>query len=275
MEDHMTKMKKNWIAGTVAVAAVAVAVGCGVASAQNASSTPASPKTDISGLWLLHDPGSGDWSTFFENVPKAELTPAIIQMNKDDDAKLAAGHVVNTNLNREDCGGSGGTLPMMMGSSPPLNIVQSKDEILIGTEANRGRIVFMDGRKHPDLAISGYVPNGFGHSIGHWESDTLVVDTTDFAARVCDTRWPVMRVPGYGRAKDTTHLVERYKLLNGGKQLSITFTWEDPTIYLAPHTYTWLYDLVPNGLPEEPDNDLSDAAYLKRETQSVIPPRQN
>ena len=267
----MTKMKKNWIAGTVAVA---VAVGCGVASAQNASSTPTDPKTDISGLWLVHDPGSGDWSSFFDNVPKPELTPAIIQMNKDDDARIQAGNVINTGGRGENCP-PGGSLPMMMASSPPLNIVQSKDEILIGSESGRGRIVFMDGRKHPDPSTAGYTPNSSGHSIGHWEGDTLVVDTIGFPARVCDTRWPVMRVPNGGRVKDTTHLTEQIKLVNGGKQLSFTFIWEDPTIYLAPHRYTYLYDLVPNGLPEEGGNDLSDAAYLKREQQSVIPPPQN
>lgn len=244
-----------------------------VSFAQNAASQPADPKTDISGLWLVHDPGSGDWSSFFDNVPKPEITPEIVKMNADDNGRVAAGNIVNTGGRGGNC--PAGNLPMMMASSPPLNIVQSHDEILIGSESGRGRIIYMDGRKHSDPSTPGYAPSGSGDSIGHWEGNTLVVDTTGFPARVCDTRWPIMRVPGGGRAKDTTHLTEHIKLVNGGKQLSVTFTWEDPTIYLTPHTYTYLYDFLPHGTPEEGGNDLSDAAYLQRQTQSVIPPPQN
>lgn len=267
---------QNWLPTLALVlgAIVAVSFWGRAAFAQNAASQPADPKTDISGLWLVHDPGSGDWSAFFDNVPKPEITPSIVKMNEEDNARVAAGNVVNT-------GGRGGgncpagNLPMMMASSPPLNIVQSRDEILIGTEGARGRIIYMDGRGHPDPSTPGYTASGTGHSIGHWEGNTLVVDTIGFPAKVCDTRWPVMRVPGGGRVKDTTHLTEQIKLVSGGKQLSITFTWEDPTIYVKPHTYSYLYDIVPEGTPEETGNDLSDAAYLQRETQSVIPPPQN
>lgn len=41
------------------------------------------------------------------------------------------------------------------------------------------RVVYMDGRSHPhDL-----VPSSYGHSVGHWEGDTLVVDTVGFSER--------------------------------------------------------------------------------------------
>lgn len=232
-------------------------------SAQTAASRPSDPITDISGLWLVHDPGSGDWSSFFDNVPKPSILPEIQKMNDEDTARLNAGNVVST-------GGRGGAncpvgnLPMMMASSPPLNIVQSKDEVLIGSESSRGRVIYTDGRGHTDPSTQGYVPSGVGNSIGHWDGDTLVVDTVGFPAKTCDSRWPVMRVPNGGRAKDTTHLTERYKLINGGKQLSVTFTWEDPTIYTKPHTYTYTYDLIENGLPFEGGNDVTDADLQKR-----------
>jgi hypothetical protein len=73
-----------------------------------------------------------------------------------------------------------------------------------------------------------------------------------------------MRVPGGGRAKDTTHLTERYTLIAGGKQLSVTFTWEDPTIYVKPHTYSYKYDLIENGVPLEGGNDVTDGDLLKQ-----------
>lgn len=239
--------------------------------AQTASPHPADPTTDISGLWLVHDPGSGDWSSFFDNVPKPSILPEIQKMNDDDNARVNAGHVVSTGGRGANC--PVGNLPMMMASSPPLNIVQSKEEVLIGSESSRGRIIYTDGRGHTDPSTPGYVPSGVGNSIGHWEGDTLVVETVGFPAKTCDSRWPVMRVPNGGRAKDTTHLTERYRLMNGGKQLSVTFTWEDPTIYTKPHTYSYTYDLIENGLPLEGGNDVTDADLEKQAQRGNASPQ--
>src|SRR5213082_2542590 len=96
---------------------------------------------DISGLWLVQDPGSGDWSAFFlDNVPKPQLQPAIIKENAEMLARENNGYVVNRTTRTASC--PFGNLPMMMASSPPLNIVASKDEILIGAESTRGRFVY-------------------------------------------------------------------------------------------------------------------------------------
>jgi hypothetical protein len=64
------------------------------------------------------------------------------------------------------------------------------------------------------------------------------VDTIGFPARVCDSRHPVLVTPGGGRAKETTHLTERFRLSKDGAELTIAFTWEDPTVFLAPHSYS-------------------------------------
>ena len=61
-----------------------------------------------------------------------------------------------------------------------------------------------------------------GDSIGHWEGDTLVVDTTNFN----DT-------PALGNATRTLHVIERFKRLDD-KSLSYQFTVEDPAIWTKP-----------------------------------------
>ena len=227
---------------------------------------------DISGMWLVQDPGSGNWADWFNNVPKPALRPEIIKDNEALAAREAAGGVINRAERLASC--PFGNLPMMMASPPPLNIVQSKDEILIGAEANRGRFIYTNGRGHPDTKSSDYIPSGFGHSIGHWEGDTLVVDTIGFAPRVCDSRRPVMLVPGGGRAKETTHLVERLRLMEGGQVLSVTFTWDDPTVFTSPHTYSYKYKRLEGSQPIENNDDPSDPAYQQRLLESVIPPPQ-
>jgi len=57
-------------------------------------------------------------------------------------------------------------------------------------------------------------------------------------------------VPGGGRAKDTSHLLERFRLTDPDT-LSVTFTWEDPTVYLKPHSYGYTYKRIAEGLPIE------------------------
>jgi len=205
-------------------------------------------------------------------VPKPALRPEIVKENEAIAAREAAGEVINRAERLASC--PFGNLPMMMASSPPLNIVQSRDEVLIGAEANRGRFVYTDGRSHPDIRSADYVASGFGHSIGHWEGDTLVVDTVGFPARVCDSRRPVMVTPGGGRAKETTHLIERFRLSEDGEMLSVTFTWEDPTVLLTPHSYSYKYKRLAGANPIENNDDPGDPAYQQRLLQSVIPPPQ-
>jgi len=95
------------------------------------------------------------------------------------------------------------------------------------------RYIYTDGRKHPNK--DDYDPTTNGHSIGHWEGDTLIVDTTMF------NDGGVTRIPGGGARTPDSHLVERYRLLAGGNRLSVVFTWEDSKMFQKPHTYEFRY----------------------------------
>jgi hypothetical protein len=83
------------------------------------------------------------------------------------------------------------------------------------------RQIFMDGRKHPVDPT----PTWFGHSIGHWEKDTLVVDTIGFN----DRGW----LDGSRPQTERLHVVERFRRLDfGHMQLEITI--DDPGAYTKP-----------------------------------------
>src|SRR5881394_1699845 len=142
------------------------------------ASPAAAQHPDLSGMWILQDPGSGDWQAWYDNVPKPQLRPEIIKDNEEISARERAGNVVNRAPRTADC--PVGNLPMMMASSPPLNIVASRDEVLIGAESGRGRFIYTDGRSHPNTKEPSYVASGFGHSIGRWEANALIVDTVGF-----------------------------------------------------------------------------------------------
>jgi hypothetical protein len=255
---------------------------CGLATAQQKTSSAAGqPDVDISGLWLVQDPGSGSWTDFFENsTGRAPILPEIEKYRQESLARQRAGDIVNRTAAGEDCpSGNAPTpsalLPMLMATSRPLNIVQGREEILIGSESERARFIYLDGRDHSIVKSKNYKPTGTGHSIARWEGNTLVVDTVGFAPRTCDSRFPIMRTPGGGLAKETTHLEERIQVVDNGEMLSVTFTWEDPTVFSKPFRYTYKYRKIPQGYPVEDNDDARDASYEQRLLQSVIPPPQN
>jgi hypothetical protein len=254
---------------------------CRLASPQQKTSAAGQPDIDISGLWLVQDPGSGSWTDFFENsTGRAPILPEIEKNRQESAARQRAGDIVNRTAASDECPSGNAPsysalLPMLMATSRPLNIVQGREEILIGSESDRARFIYLDGRDHSIVKSKNYKPTGMGHSIARWEGNTLVVDTVGFAPKTCDSRFPMMRTPGGGLAKDTTHLEERIQLVDNGEMLSFTFTWEDPTIFTKPFRYTYKYRKIPQGSPVEEIDDARDAGYEQRLLQSVIPPPQN
>ncbi len=89
------------------------------------------------------------------------------------------------------------------------------------------RTVYMDGREHPDAGER----FATGHSIGWWEDDTLIVDTTNFT----DHRSPYqIGVPSGARK----HVVERYRLIEDGSRLDLEFMLEDPEYIAEPMTHS-------------------------------------
>jgi hypothetical protein len=105
-------------------------------------------------------------------------------------------------------------------------IVQTDDYVTIVLEmVHDARIVRMNS-KHPPAEVKKWL----GDSIGWWEGDTLVVDTTNFR-----------RESGPGRGgSENAHVVERFTRLPDGNVL-YRFTVEDPTVWTAPWTgeYVW------------------------------------
>lgn len=184
---------------------------------------------DLSGFWERKDDlGSGSFGGTLERIPKAALKPEIIAANRQAAERQARGEVVS--LGSKWC--LTNQYPFFMQHSAAWDIVQTADEVVQVPEVHTfPRHIYLDGRPHPGPAHLELSVNG--HSIGHWEGDTLVVDTIGFVGGA--------GTPGGGRVSPKTHLVERFRLRDGGKILAVTFTWEDPSIYLSPHTYELTY----------------------------------
>ncbi len=103
------------------------------------------------------------------------------------------------------------------------------------------RVVYLDGRGHP----ANGEPTLHGHSIGHWDGETLVVDTVNYAAH---KEGLTMGIPS-GAGK---HTVERFSLADGGAGMRYEVLVEDPEYIAEPirfsTTLEYRPDLEPTGL---------------------------
>jgi hypothetical protein len=90
------------------------------------------------------------------------------------------------------------------------------------------RVIYMDGREHPkgeDVR-----PTFLGHSVGHWEGDTLVVDSVGFNEK----QWAVGAFPNTSQL----HLVERFSRPSL-KSLSYEVMIDDPGAYTTSWSGKW------------------------------------
>ena len=118
-------------------------------------------------------------------------------------------------------------MPHIMDYAFPIEIYFTPDKVVIYTEAyGQVRWIFTDGRKqNPDLP-----PTYNGHSIGHWEGDTLVADTVGM---IPQTQLVVSNNFLGMRHSDQLRLTERIHLI-AKDVLEITTTVADPVIFAKP-----------------------------------------
>lgn len=222
-----------------------IVVAAAVTTARGQSAPVATP--DLEGGWVRLDlDGSGSFQGLSARVPRATLTPAARKAADDAAARAAKprfdfarepskprgageGYVVTDG----GCTLPGGVEP----NSAAFHIVQSRDQVLIVRE-NPGlpRTIHLDGRVHPHL--SRWTPTAVGHSVGRYEGGALIVDTIGL---------PTGGVTAGGWRTPETVLTERYRPSADGKRLTITYTWQDPKVYVKPHTYEIVAERTPPG----------------------------
>lgn len=128
----------------------------------------------------------------------------------------------------------------------PMEIYQGRDLIVFKMEYfDMYRVIFLDGREHPPADAP---HSKSGHSVGHWDGNSLVVDTTHIASGSFLNN-------GFNHSDDL-HIVERFAMSPDGKTLWLTQTYEDPSVFegtaarymawtLRPGDYVYPYDCDP------------------------------
>jgi hypothetical protein len=99
--------------------------------------------------------------------------------------------------------------------------------ILFEATIHTYRQIFMDGRPHPPELD----PTWFGHSVGRFERDTLVIDTVGFNDKFWFDRQGTPHT-------EQLHTVERWTRMNEGTLIN-EVTIEDPGAFSRPFVTTW------------------------------------
>jgi hypothetical protein len=133
-----------------------------------------------------------------------------------------------------------------------FKIVQAPREILMLTEiASPTRQIYTDGRSLPKDPE----PTWMGYSVGRWQGDTFVVDTSGF-----NDGW----LDGFGHARsESMRMTERYRRRDFG-HMDLEISFDDPKYYTRPFTVKAVLRLVPDSDILEyvcPENE-KDRAHL-------------
>jgi hypothetical protein len=185
---------------------------------------------DWQGIWEL------DWEhnpRLMMQSPPELLPPAQAKLSA---YRKAQGQGENLQPVQANCLPPG--MPGIMTQPYPIEFLFNPGKVVMVIEAySQVRHVFTDGRPHP----ADPDPTFQGHSIGHWEGDTLVIDTVGFD--------PGTQIgPGIGHS-DQMHIVERIHKTDPD-HLEISTTITDPKVLAKPWTAVRPYRRVKDDLRE-------------------------
>jgi hypothetical protein len=172
---------------------------------------------DFSGVWL---PDVGDqMQKVSSNTPP--WTPAVAAQMAHLDAEEKAGRPF---LVLNNCFPHGMPSWMLINhNAMEILLTPGRVTMLGEADGNRMRRIYTDGRKHPedpDLTLH-------GHSTGHWEGQTLVIDTIGVAPQAYIAVSEAVGIPNNG----DMHITERIRLVNNQ-------TLQDELVITAPKVLT-------------------------------------
>jgi len=170
---------------------------------------------DLTGNWMF-SPAMNRDNGVFQYLPLPKLKPAA-QANYDAaQSAIASGKAYKNDEGQ--CWPAG--MPEMMTRVWPNQTIQLPTMILmIQMLKNEPRWIYLDGRPHADPEIK--PPSYSGDSIGHFEGDMLVVETTNIQPK---HHWVQPGIPISRQFK----IVEHIKLKDNGNIMEDTFIMTDP-----------------------------------------------
>jgi len=216
-------------------------------SATRADRRPSDPAADVAlaynQFWWDRGKSIGRTSLIVD-PPDGKLPPLTAEGQKRRDARTAARRERGPSDSWEDrsyqerCLLYHGVPPMPTGYNNNYQIVQTPEYVAIVHEMiHEIRIIPVDGRPH----LGGTLRQWMGDSRGHWEGNTLVVETTNYSSKIDSFR--------IAAASATFRVVERFTRVSPTK-IDYRFTVDDPTTYTRAWTAVLPMSKVPDQIYE-------------------------
>ncbi len=197
--------------------------------------------TSIAGTWFSP---STEFYAFLGGAPKWPLT---------DKGKAALAAFDPKATTQKDCIPVGA--PTLMFYPVANTITVRPDRVVMKVDwMDAERTIFLDGRKHPPASETSL----HGHSVGRWEGDTLVAETTNF-------REHPMGLSTTLPSSAQKRLVERFRLSQDRKGLNYSGTMEDPVYLARPVEWSGQWQYRPNMPHSNEKCDLEVARRFLRD----------
>ena len=219
---------------------------CGAALPAHAAAPKAAAPAGITGVWMVEQP----YQLGAALSPKPQLTPYAEGLRQRRAAAREKGYV--RGFDNVLCQGGGG--PYLATRRSPFDVMSGFGRIvfIFETESfNQPRTVYLNEKTHP----TDIFPSWNGHSIGHWEGKTLVVDTVGFNGRG--------RNIGDLPQSTQQHVIERFSVSKDGKVLTDEITIEDPQILAKPWSGVMKFDRMADSEERYEVSCDVDLDYLK------------
>src|SRR5580700_7304078 len=165
------------------------------------------------------------------------LKPWVVERMKKDNAEVLGGKYAFTP--HSYCMPAGVPGFHLYGFQPMYFVQGPKEVLMIYSNDQQVRHVYLDVPHAANVK-----PSWYGESVGHYEGDTLVIDTIGLNDKTFVDNF---RTPH----SEKLHVVERIKLVDGGKAMQVNITFEDPDAFNAPWSVMQRYDLVRRPMDEE------------------------
>jgi hypothetical protein len=172
------------------------------------------------------------------DLSNPNLKPWVKERMKKDNDEVLAGKVAFTA--RSSCRPAGVPGFMAYGGPNPIFFVQTPKEVWMIYSGNQEvRRIYLDVPHSENPK-----PSWYGESVGHYESDTLVIDTIGLNNK---TVLDPYRTPH----TEKLHVVERWKMIEGGTAMEASFTVDDPDTFYEPWSGMRRYRRVKQEMLEE------------------------